>query len=59
MNIVEFDMEKLRALRKAYKKAFEDGEKVFKFEEHELLTDYAKYLIQHLDYEINVLKMRK
>ena len=52
-------MEKLRALRRAYKKAVEDGEKVFKFEGHELLTDYAKYLIQHLDHEINVLKMRK
>ena len=38
----------LAALEKRYAKAVENKEEKFTFEGHELLTRYAKYLIEYL-----------
>lgn len=39
---------KLRVLEKAYKQAVADDVALFTFEGHELVTAYAKYLIEYL-----------
>lgn len=56
MESIEFNLPKLEALREAYNYARENDIKVFKFEENDLLTDYAKYLIQYLDSELKPKK---
>jgi len=43
-----FDNEKRKRLENAYKKAKEQGKFQFEFDEKEYITDYAKYLIEHL-----------
>ena len=45
---IVFDKAKLEALRVAYLAAVEAKEEIFTFEGHELLTAYAKYLIEYL-----------
>jgi hypothetical protein len=46
---VEFDRAKFKRLKARYGLAVQDNEETFMFEGHELLKDYAKYLIQYLD----------
>ena len=37
------------SLVKAYEKAVAEKHEVFKFKGHDLLVDYAKYLIEYMD----------
>jgi len=40
-----------KQLKEAYKKAVEEKAEAFSFDGHLLVTDYAKYLIQHQENE--------
>ena len=44
-----FNKEDVTALRKQYDQAVEDREEVFTFKGEELLTSYAKYLVEYLE----------
>ncbi len=48
---ITFTKESLMKLKDAYALAVTEGRDQFTFEGHELLTSYAKYLIQHLDHK--------
>lgn len=45
---INFDNAKIKRLETAYRKAKEQGKFQFEFDEKEYITDYAKYLIEHL-----------
>lgn len=45
---IEFDKAKYQALRKAYDKAIKDKADSFMFENKEIVTNYAKYLLEYL-----------
>jgi hypothetical protein len=45
---IKFDKAKLQLLKQEYEKAHNRGKKSFVFEGSELLTSYAKYLIEFL-----------
>lgn len=47
-NYVEFTPGKLLELEACYAKAVAENQPVFDFEGTELLTDYAKYLIEYV-----------
>lgn len=49
MDMLEFNKEKLEKLRQSYLKALEDGKSSFKFEEKDIFTAYARYMIEYLD----------
>lgn len=51
---INFDKQKLERLKTAYKKAKEEEKFQFNFDGKVLITDYAKYLIEHLQ---NTLKI--
>ena len=42
----EIDIEKLR---EAYNKAKNENKQVFTLDQHEFVTDYAKYLLEYID----------
>ena len=46
---IEFNDKKIRQFRKAYKQAVKAEEPIFIFEERELDTRYAGYLLEFLD----------
>ncbi len=46
---LKFDREMLRQLRIAYNQALADGHENFVFHERDLVTDYARYLIEYVD----------
>lgn len=46
---VTFTDGKITELRRRYKEAVKNGEKVFVFDGHDLLTAYAKYLLEYLE----------
>lgn len=46
---IAFDRPKLALLKAAYNAASQKGKSSFEFEGHTLLTNYAKYLIEHID----------
>jgi hypothetical protein len=48
---VSWSREDLRDLKAAYTKAKEGKQKQFKFRDIDLVTGYAKYLIEYLDDE--------
>tara|TARA_Y100001937_G_scaffold27619_1_gene39736 strand:- start:198 stop:365 length:168 start_codon:yes stop_codon:yes gene_type:complete len=48
MQTITFSQEKLQHLKDAYAVAVTEGRDQFTFEGHELLTSYAKYLIEYL-----------
>jgi hypothetical protein len=48
-NQITFTPEKRDQFRAAYNEAVENGEDVFEFEGNEVLVDFAKYLLIHLD----------
>jgi hypothetical protein len=48
MQTINFDREKLRRLKTAYDRAVKQGNESFMFDGNELLTAYAKYLIEYL-----------
>jgi len=41
---------KLASLKAHYKKALEEDRETFVFEGREILTDYAKYMIEYLEH---------
>lgn len=43
------NQDSLKRLKKEYEKAVKDKKEVFVFEGHELLTSYAKYLIEYAE----------
>lgn len=45
---IEFDYAKYQRLRKAYDTAVAEYKDQFTFEGHELVTAYAKYLLEYL-----------
>ena len=47
--MMDFDTEKLEELRSAYLKAVEDGKSSFVFNDVDMFTSYAKYLVEYLD----------
>lgn len=47
-NIELIDLTQVLALEKAYEEAVKEGKEQFIFEDQEVLTVYAKYLLQHL-----------
>jgi hypothetical protein len=49
---IQFTPVKLTQLKMSCGNAVECGENMFIFEGHELLTDYAKYLIEYLDTQL-------
>jgi hypothetical protein len=51
---INFDKQKLERLQTAYKNAVKQGKFQFEFDNKVLITDYAKYLIEHLK---NTLKL--
>ena len=51
---IKFDKKKLDELETAYENAVKQGKFQFDFDKKVLLTDYAKYLIEHLK---NTLKL--
>lgn len=54
-NNILFDKEKYLSLKLLYDKAVSEGRETFWFENNQLLTSYAKYLLQHLE---NVLQIK-
>jgi hypothetical protein len=46
---MEFGRLKLEQLKKAYRRAVAENEKIMFFDGHELVTGYAKYLIEYLE----------
>lgn len=46
---MEFDIATRERLRKAYQAAVDAKQEVFTFEGHDLVTAYAKYLLEYLD----------
>lgn len=49
MEHLNFTPELFRKFKGEYKKAQDEGKEMFIFKEHEILTAYAKYLIQYLE----------
>ena len=47
-NMVSFDEQTYRKLKSEYQKSVKNNVDVFVFEGNELLTNYAKYLIEYL-----------
>ena len=50
--VIEFNRAKLKALKRDYQAALKNNQIVFTFEGTQLLTDYAKYMIDHLTYTL-------
>lgn len=49
MQQITFDEPKLKRLKESYQQAIKDKKDSFIFEGHELLTSYAKYMIEYLE----------
>jgi hypothetical protein len=49
MNTIKFDVYKLQSLKTQYNKAIREGKSSFIWDGNELLTSYAKYLIEYLN----------
>lgn len=56
MTDMVFTVDKVKELITLYNKARKTGMESFKFDGHELLTNYAYYLIQHLVSNLKFLK---
>lgn len=52
-NNIIFTPEKFKRLKKEYNKAMKENKESFKFENSEILTAYAKYLIEYLTNQFN------
>lgn len=49
METIEYNKSKLKLLKKAYNEAVNQKKDSFTFQNQEYVTDYAKYLIEHLN----------
>jgi len=54
---MEFTKAKLIKLKRAYTNAVKDKKDIFTFEGAELVTGYAKYLIEYLEMEFGIKKL--
>jgi len=52
-DIINFDLQTYGRLKKEYQRSVDNNIEVFVFEGHELLTEYAKYLIEYLTTKFN------
>lgn len=50
---IAFNKAKLKELKRLYNIALKEGAESFKYEGHEILTSYAKYLIEYLTGRLN------
>lgn len=48
-NTITFDRQKLINLKRAYTNALKDSKEIFVFEGQQILTAYARYLIEYLE----------
>lgn len=48
-DMMQFDKDKLEELRKLYLNAVKEDKSSFKFEDKDMFTGYAKYVIEYLD----------
>lgn len=46
---IQFDRKKLKELKRRYTIAMRDNQDIFVFEGKELVTGYAKYMIEYLE----------
>jgi len=46
------EIDEMKLFRKEYKKAVKENKKIFYFNGQEILTDYAKYLLEYYDLKI-------
>jgi hypothetical protein len=53
MNTITFTYETFKSLKQEYKKAVDNNQESFIFQGHELLTQYAKYIIEYLNSKMN------
>jgi hypothetical protein len=53
MNTITFTHETFKSLKSEYKNAVENNKEIFIFQGHELLTAYAKYMIEYLNSKMN------
>ena len=53
-NTITINFATYKKLKKAYQEALKNNETIFIFEGHELLINYAKYLLQYLDMQLGV-----
>ena len=51
MNTVHFDRDEAERLEAVYNKAMESGSTIFWFDGKEILTDYARYMLEYLRQE--------
>ena len=51
---ISFDTRKYRALKHAYEQAVDKGAESFWFEDHELVTSFAKYMLQFLETKLDI-----
>jgi hypothetical protein len=54
MTMIDFDKPKYMRLKRLYEKAKADGKEVFLMDEHEILTDYAKYMLEYLAHHLKI-----
>lgn len=52
MMSINFNLEKLEKLKGEYQRALDTNEVFFIFEGQEILTSYAKYLIEYLEMKL-------
>ena len=50
---INFDLQTYSRLKKEYQRSVDNNVEVFVFDGHELLTEYAKYLIEYLTTKFN------
>ena len=55
--MIEFDLSKLKQLKKAYTEAVKDEKEVFTFEGDEWVVGYAKYAIIYLEDRFGIKKI--
>lgn len=58
MNYLIIDAEQLNEMKRLYAEAVANGAESFRFQEGELLTEYAKYMIEFLEEKIGKGKAR-
>lgn len=58
MNYLIIDAQQLNEMKKLYAEAVKNGDGTFKFQDGELLTEYAKYMIQFLEEKIGKANVR-
>lgn len=56
---MKFDQKDVQGLRSAYDSAVQKGLMVFDFKHHEVLTSYAKYLLEYLETRFEYVESRK